>query len=93
MTETLTNVQLREITRITKSILEAGDILEIDPVLMLNVIEDLYWARLQERENHMYLQECQDIIKDITELADWESDEWDAVERLGKIRKRLGVEN
>lgn len=91
MQEALTNDQLRDISRLAKSKLDAWEILEIDPKLVLHILEDLYWARLQEREDYMHLQECQDVIKDITELADWESDEWDAVERLGKIRERLGI--
>lgn len=93
MQEFLTNDQLSDITKLAKSKLEAGEVLVIDPDLVLHILEDLFWTQIQERENLMHLRECVDVIKEITELADWESDEWDAVERLGKIRKRLGVEN
>lgn len=93
MQEFLTNDQLSDITKLAKSKLEAGEVLVIGPELVLHILEDLFWTRLQEQENLMHLRECEDIIKELSELADWESDEWDAVERLGKIRNRLGVEN
>lgn len=92
MQEALTKDQLSDITKLAKSKLEARQFLVIAPERVLHILEDLYWARLQERENYMYLQECQEILKDIIELADWESDEWDAVERLGSIRECLGIE-
>lgn len=89
--EPLTNDQLSDITKIAESKLEARETLVIDPELVLRLQEDLFWSRLQERENEMYLQECQDVITELMELADWEADEWDAAERLGKIRERLGM--
>lgn len=91
MQEALTNDQLSDISRLAMSKVVAGEVLEIEPELVLHLLEDLYWSRLQERENYMYLQECQDVITELMELADWEADEWDAVERLGKIRERLGI--
>lgn len=88
----MTNDQLSDITRLAKSKLEAGELLVIKPETVLHLLEDLFWVRLQERENYMYLEECQEIITDLKELAVWETDEWDAVERLSKIRERLGIE-
>lgn len=89
----MTNDQLRDITRLANSKLEAGELLVIKPETVLHILGDLFWKQLSESEYKMYLEECQEIIKDVRELADWETDEWDAVERLVSIRKRLGVEN
>lgn len=87
----MTNDQLRGITRLAKSKLEAGELLVIKPESVLHLLKDLSWRQMSESEYKMYLEECQEIIMDIRELADWEDDEWDAVKRLGNIRERLGM--
>ena len=83
--------QLSDIGSLAKSKREAGEILVIDPDLVLHLLEDLYWERLQKHEYRNYIEELQEVITDLKELADWETDEWDAVERLGSIRERLGI--
>lgn len=83
--------QLSDIGSLAKSKREAGDILVIDPDIVLHLLEDLYWERLQKHEYRNYIEELQEVITDLKELADWEDDEWDAVKRLGNIRERLGM--
>lgn len=67
-------------------------VLTLDSSTVYAIITDLEWERISHHETLMHLQECQDVITDLKEFADWEADEWDAVERLSKIRERLGIE-
>lgn len=91
MQEYMTSAQIGEVFRRAQEKKDLGEMLVIKPETVLHILEDLFWRQMSESEYKTYLEECQEIIKDVREMADYESDEWDAVERLGNIRERLGV--